>query len=278
MTYRELLSAAVRRMEEAKVPEASLDAWYLLEYVFGVRREWFLLEGGRTIPDSDEGMTESFWQLVEKRCRRIPMQYLTGVQEFMGLSFAVNPHVLIPRQDTEQLVEAALAVAHPGSKVLDMCTGSGCILISLLVLGKQLMGCGVDVSEEALAVARENGKRNGVEAQWLQSDLFDRVEGRYHMLISNPPYIPTEVIKTLMPEVRDHEPPGALDGRGDGLFFYREIIKRAADYLLPEGWLLFEIGCDQGSRVAEMMRSKGFLQVEIRQDYSGHDRVVMGHL
>ena len=196
----------------------------------------------------------------------------------MGLTFHVNSHVLIPRQDTETLVEEALKLVKPGMKIMDMCTGSGCILISILKNAKDTSGCGFDISKQAINVAKENAKLNEVVADFEKSDLFEHVTERYDMIVSNPPYIKTDEIVKLMPEVSEFEPVQALDGKEDGLFFYRKIIKECRDYLNPGGYVLFEIGYDQGEDVSEMMKYAGFLNVHVVKDLARNDRVVIGML
>ena len=231
-------------------------------------------------------MEEQFYRvLIEKRASRIPLQHITGEQEFMGLCFKVNQHTLIPRQDTEILVEEALHRLGDGMRILDMCTGSGCILLSLLKYSNECEGIGIDISEKALAVARENAERLQLDAVFLEGDLFSPLEGfvserttdrLFDMIVSNPPYIETAVIETLMPEVRDHEPAAALDGREDGLYFYRRIIAQAPLHMRKGAHLLFEIGCGQGDMVMSLMREAGFEQVGLFQDYAGLNRVVCG--
>lgn len=304
MQYRECYAWGVSKLEKAQVPEAELDARLLLEFVCGTDRNALLVHGEREVSQSQFAL---YREKVALREKRIPLQLITGVQEFMGLEFAVNEHVLIPRQDTEVLVEQVLKVLKPGMQILDMCTGSGCILISLLWMtngsktlkGAENMcrGVGVDLSAHALAVARQNSRkllgywdepgrmpenRSKDRPQgescvtWLESDLFEKVTGAYDVIVSNPPYIPTEVVKNLMPEVRDYEPRMALDGKEDGLFFYKKITAQAADFLKKDGCLFFEIGHDQGSAVAELMENNNFTDVKVIQDYAGLDRVVFG--
>ena len=188
----------------------------------------------------------------------------------------MNEHVLVPRQDTEVLVESVLEVLKPGMNVLDMCTGSGCILISLMKLGGQVSGAGVDISGEALQVACQNAEKLGVETRFLHSDLFTEVEEKYDVIVSNPPYIRTAVIEELKEEVKFHDPFLALDGKEDGLYFYRNIIEEASDYLKPRGRLYFEIGHDQGEDVSRLMREAGFSDVTVKKDLAGLDRVVFG--
>ena len=194
----------------------------------------------------------------------------------MGYPFYVDEHVLIPRQDTETLAEEALKVLKPGMEVLDLCTGSGCILISLMKMCEGLYGTGSDISEEALEVARKNACRLEVNATFIRSSLFEHISGRYDLIVSNPPYIRTSVIQELQEEVRLHDPFIALDGKEDGLYFYREIIKAGGGYLKPGGYLMFEIGYDQGTEVASLMEKYGYRNIMVKKDLAGLDRVVSG--
>ena len=275
MKYRELLQEGEKQLEAAGNPEAKVDAWYLLEFVTGLSRQEYFLQMEQAV---DDATVESYRQALAKRMEHVPLQYITGFQEFMGLNFLVNPSVLIPRQDTETLVEQALDLMEPGDAVLDMCTGSGCILISLLKMKQGCKGVGVDISAQAIETARENAKMNEVDATWICSDLFDEVTGKFDVMVSNPPYIATSVIETLMPEVVEFEPYDALDGHEDGLFFYRRLVEQSEKYLTDGGYLLFEIGYDQGEAVVDLMKQAGYKDVTIVKDYCENDRVVMGHL
>ena len=194
----------------------------------------------------------------------------------MGLKFKVTPDVLIPRQDTETLVEEVMRNLHDGMHILDMCTGSGCILLSLLRYSNDCVGVGCDLSEKALRVARENARELSLEVEFVQSDLFENVCGKYEIIVSNPPYIPSGEISTLMEEVKDHDPLLALDGREDGLYFYREIIKKAGQYLHPGGMLFLEIGCSQAEDVCRYMKEADYKEVAVCKDLAGLDRVVSG--
>lgn len=275
MTYRELYGKGCAALAAAGIEEAALDARLLIEYVCDTTRNDLLVHGERLIEREQE---EKYRQLIEKRASRIPLQHLTGNQDFMGLTFRVNEHVLIPRQDTEILVEEVLKELHDGMRILDMCTGSGCILISLLHYSNDCKGVGADISEDALAVARENAERllyGG--AVFVRSDLFENVTGKYDFIVSNPPYIRSDVIPTLMPEVKEHEPVQALDGAEDGLYFYRRIVSEGRAYLVRGGKLYFEIGHDQAEAVSELMRDAGFLEITVVKDYAGLDRVVYGY-
>lgn len=273
MTLREACREGAARLRKAGVPEAELDAWYLLEWASGVSRSHYLAYPEEKLGEEQE---RRFSEGLAKREKRIPLQYITGEQEFMGLSFLVNDQVLIPRQDTEILVEEALKRAKSGMKILDMCTGSGCILLSVLSNCPSVMGTGVDLSEKALETARKNAADLKIKAEFLHSDLFKQVEGSFDLILSNPPYIRTDVIPTLMPEVRDHEPWMALDGKEDGLYFYRKILEQAGAYLIPGGWLCFEIGYDQGEDLCALMQRQGLEQIEIVKDLAGLDRVAVG--
>lgn len=266
-TYKEVLEDGIQLLETAAIEEARLDAWLLLEYTADITRAWYYAH----MDDGLDAKTEERYRtLCTKRAQHIPLQHITGRAYFMGYEFCVDERVLVPRQDTEVLVEEAISRMRNLEKpqILDMCTGSGCILLSLLLELPQALGTGVDVSEGALCVAKENRKRLGLEqrAELIQSDLFsadyfqknsgnDHME--YDMLISNPPYIRTEDIEGLMEEVRFHDPVLALDGKENGLYFYEKITEQAGTYLKPGGWLMYEIGCDQGMDVSEIMKKNG---------------------
>ena len=278
MTYRECYEQGCRTLQAAGIEEAALDARLLLEAVCGTNRNDLLVHGEQPVAPEAE---EKYLNWIRQRAEHIPLQQLTGEQDFMGLTFSVNEHVLIPRQDTEILVEEVLKELHDGMRVLDMCTGSGCILLSLLHYSNDCEGLGVDLSAEALEVAGRNVLKvltpeKAEHAHFLQSDLFEKVEGKFEIIVSNPPYIASAEVDRLMPEVRDHEPRMALDGTEDGLEFYRRIIAEAGQYLVSSGMLFFEIGYDQGQAVSELMREHGYREVQVVQDYAGLDRVVYG--
>ena len=283
LTLKQLYKVGTVKLAEEGIEEFSLDAWYLLEYVTGVSKAMYFAEPERAVSEEN---ADRYIDCIRQRAAHIPLQHITGEQEFMGYPFYVNEHVLIPRQDTEILVEEAIQVMRPKMKVLDMCTGSGCIVLSILKMCREkyymteLQGIGADVSEEALKVARENGRRLGVPVTWIQSDLFAKIpeEEKYDVIVSNPPYIETAVIDTLQEEVRLHDPYIALDGKEDGLYFYRRIISEAGKYLKTQGKLMFEIGCDQAEAVEELMKNAGYEQITVKKDLAGLDRVVYGTL
>lgn len=270
LTLKEALAKAVDKLQQMEVPDADIDAWYLLSYVTGLDRAAFFLHGEEPMAEPD---MIRYCDLVTKRGERIPLQHLTGEQEFMGLDFYVNEHVLIPRQDTECLVERVLPYVD-GKRVLDVCTGSGCIAIAIAKLGKPFIVHGVDISEEALAVARQNATELNASVELFAGDLMTRMDGQYDVIVSNPPYIPPSVIEGLMPEVRLHEPMLALDGGQDGLEFYRRIAGQAVTRLAPNGRLFLEIGCEQAAAVAEILQKQGYREVQVFQDLAGKDRIV----
>ena len=275
MTLRSALAWGEDVLNKVNIADARNDAWLLLTKVTNMDRTYYYMHMDEELSDEHNSEYES---LIAKRAEHVPLQYITGEQEFMGLNFKVTPSVLIPRQDTEILVLEALKVIRAGMRVMDMCTGSGCILISILKNCLSAKGTGYDISKQAINIAKENAKLNGVTAEFERSDLFEMVEGTFDVIVSNPPYIPTDVITTLMPEVRDFEPMNALDGMEDGLFFYRKIVRECRQYLNPNGKILFEIGHDQGEAVSSLLLEEGFGHVRVVKDLAGLDRVVIGEL
>lgn len=277
MTKSKALEFCIDTLSKAGFGEANVDARLLMEYIAGVNRNDIILN-----PDME--LDEDIWQkvkiAVEKRLRHIPLQHITGYQNFMGLEFMVNENVLIPRQDTETLVEEVLRLGQSGMDVLDICTGSGCILLSILKYSYDFRGVGIDISADALEVAKRNSSELGIQASFFQGDLFEAVPDgmEFDIIVSNPPYIRSDVIPTLMEEVKDHEPLIALDGMEDGLFFYRKIVQNAANYLRSGGNIFFEIGYDQGEDVSRLLREAGYADVHIIKDLAGLDRVVTGIL
>ena len=275
MTYKKAMEWGSGVLALAGVNEAKLDAWLLLETVCKINRTFYYSH-------MDEEMTTEQYSeyeiAIRKRGERIPLQYITGEQEFMGLNFKVNSNVLIPRQDTESLVEEALKICQPGMKVLDLCTGSGCIAISLMKNAPGMTATGSDISKQALLVAKENGRMHGVVIDWVRSNLYENINERFDLIVSNPPYIPGPQILELMPEVRDFEPVGALDGGTDGLDFYRQITAQSKDYLNKDGYLYLEIGYDQGPAVTNMMCAAGYREVSVIRDLARHERIVKGRV
>lgn len=275
MIYREATEWGSMVLKQAGVTEAKLDAWLLLENVCRINRTFYYshMEEAMTLEQQSE-----YEIAIRKRAERIPLQYITGEQEFMGLNFKVNSNVLIPRQDTETLVEEVLKICQPGMKLLDLGTGSGCIVISIMKNAHGMTAAGSDISKQALLVAKENGKLHEVDIDWIRSNLYENINGRYDLIVSNPPYIAQADMLNLMPEVRDFEPVGALDGGADGLDFYRQIIAQSKDYLNKDGYLYLEIGYDQGPAVTNMMCAAGYREVSVIKDLARHERVVRGRI
>lgn len=350
--WADVLNYGKKILKNAGIVEADLDAWYLFGQIFGISRAQYflcareniagstaqkiavqeqhgdLLESGNALECAELWLKEklsAYEHALKKRAARIPLQQIIGQQEFMGLSFFVNEHVLIPRQDTETLVELVLQEQKDKDiSILDMCTGSGCIAVSLKKLGGYAHVEGADISEESLKVAKRNSeeilenndvnndavnsrteqiqnctnltnnqnKQDNSEERMVsevrrvsqtgvtfrRSDMFSSFRGteQFDVIVSNPPYIPSAVIEELEPEVRDHEPRGALDGTADGLYFYRILAEECAKHLTPGGHVYFEIGYDQGAAVKELLDIHGFKDTRVIQDLTGKDRVVCG--
>ena len=346
--WADVLNYGKKILKNAGIVEADLDAWYLFEQSFGISRAQYFLcareniagstaqkiaaqeQTGNSLESKNALDCVELWlkeklsayeNTLEKRASRIPLQQILGQQEFMGLTFFVNEHVLIPRQDTETLVELVLNEQKDKNvSILDMCTGSGCIAVSLKKLGGYACVEGADISEEALKVAKRNSeeilensdavssrteqiqnctnltnnqnKQDNSEERMVsevrrvsqtgvtfrRSDMFSAFPEteRFNVIVSNPPYIPSAVIEELEPEVRDHEPRGALDGTADGLYFYRILAEECAKHLTPGGHVYFEIGYDQGAAVKELLDIHGFKDTRVIQDLTGKDRVVCG--
>ena len=327
MTLEEAYNKGKDILVESGIEDASLDALWMLLEVCGIDKAYYLAHGNDEVNITcQDGRESRYFAMVSKRAEHIPLQHILGYTEFMGLKFEVNEDVLIPRQDTETLVEEALKHVHDGMRILDICTGSGCILISLINYSNDCTGVGSDISDAALAVARRNADRlladraaasdrntaaatdrgtcignaesgmdmrnsgsasdhgataehdaaDGIRYEFIRSDLFENIDGKFDIIVSNPPYIRTDVIDTLAPEVRDHDPMIALDGGASGITFYERITEGLDEHLLPGGCILFEIGYDQGEEVSALLKDKGYLDVKVIKDYSGNDRVVMG--
>ncbi len=273
-----LYNTAAKKMTAAGIDdrEARTDAGLLIQFVFGFDRGYIYGHPDEDV--TDEEKLSLFYGLTEKRANRIPLQHLTKEQAFMGLDFYVDERVLIPRQDTELLVEEAMTEISDGMKVLDLCTGSGCILISLMKYKNDVEGYASDISDAALSVCRINAERHGLgdRITLIKSVLFDSIpaDEAFDAILSNPPYIKTSVIDKLPPEVKDHDPCIALDGHENGLYFYERIASEALKHLKLSGLLFLEIGYDQGKAVTELLKEAGFCDVTVAKDYSGHDRVI----
>ena len=270
-----LLTDGAKMLTQAGIDEAELDARYILEYITGLNSAQYFIHSEDII---EKDKAEEFFRLIERRSKRIPLSYVIGTRDFFGLTFKVDENVLIPEQETELLVEEVIKYSE-GKSVLDMCTGSGCIAISIALFGKPSKVAASDISEKALEVARENAKSlKAGEISFIQGDMFENVTDKFDIIVSNPPYIETGEIDELMPEVRDYIPRLALDGDIDGLKFYRIISKEAVKKLNKNGRIFYEIGYNQSRAVASILLENGFTDVKIMKDYSGLDRIVMAKL
>ena len=278
-TIEELLQYGKEQLEKSGNEYAKYERKVLLEEVLGCNYMYMLMNGSEEVDAEKE---QHYKNLITQRCNHYPLQYMLGVAHFMDYTFFVNEHVLIPRNDTEVLVETADELigkcTNPDMKVLDLCCGSGCIGISLKLYHKEIELILSDYSKQALEITNKNLAKYNVKAEVLCGDLFEVFTGKVNMIVSNPPYIETKVIDTLMPEVRDYEPMSALDGGEDGLDFYRRIVKEAPKYLENGGYLMFEIGHNQAFAVQSLLEDRGFSDVQVKKDYAGLDRVVYGHL
>lgn len=280
LDLKEIIKIAATQLKDAGIEDAEVDAKELYMFQQGYDKTGLLMHWTDVLQDNQ---VERYFELVEKRASRIPLQHIVGTQEFMGLTFKVSENVLIPRLDTETVVEEALNYLEKGDEVLDLCSGSGAIGISIA----KLKGCKVtcsDISDDAMKLGEENAHLNKVKVKFVKSDLFKEFgtgfgRKKYEMIISNPPYIEKDVISTLEPEVRDHEPVLALDGGEDGLDFYRVIAKEAHLHLKKNGRLVLEIGSNQGECVKKLLEeTEMFTDIEVKQDLAKHDRMVIARL
>lgn len=283
-TIREIYRLGTEILQNHRIDNADFDSFEILSKVTGCDRTQYLLHAGEEMPKEKE---RQYLCDIHLRAKHIPLQYILGKAYFYGNEYIVNQNVLIPRQDTETLVEAVLRRTDSRSRVMDMCTGSGAIIITLALNGHTaengMSAIGVDISKEALQTAKLNRDRlSAWNVQFVESNLFDGLgesyKGQYDVIVSNPPYIPTSELESLPDEVRLYDPRLALDGHDDGLYFYREITSGCVSYLKDGGWLCYEIGCNQAESVCHIMKKSGFGETEVIKDLAGHDRVVVGRL
>lgn len=276
MNWQELKRSGTANLKEHHIDNAIYDAAELLYSVSGLTPTTYPLHMYEDVP---ERTAQRYRSMISRRASHEPLQYITGTAWFYGEAFRVEPGVLIPRYDTETLIEALLPDLRENALLLDLCCGSGCILTTLLLNGPEsVRGTASDISDAALRVTRKNLAKFGLASRTevVKSDLFSALSGTYDIIASNPPYIPETEISKLQSEVRDFEPETALNGGRDGLVFYRRITETAPDFLRSGGTLAVEIGYDQGTDVAGIFRQNGFQDVSVRQDLSGRDRVVLG--
>lgn len=278
LTYRQMCHNGAAILADAGITDAEYDSFALLEYITGMDRTAYILNGSKSVP---EDIAERYDAVIDRRSSHIPLQHITGQAWFYGRGFNVNSDVLVPRQDTEVLVSEALKVINAKDSVLDMCTGSGCIIITLALEKKLGRALGADISEAALKVASGNREKLGADdVTFVKSNIFSDInvndDELFDVIVSNPPYIATREIETLTEEVRIHDPYIALDGLEDGLHFYREITQQSLNYIKSGGWLLYEIGCTQAHDVSDIMSEYGYSNIKVIKDLAGLDRVVMG--
>lgn len=278
LTYRQMCHNGAAILADAGITDAEYDSFALLEYITGMDRTAYILNGSKSVP---EDIAERYDAVIDRRSSHIPLQHITGQAWFYGRGFNVNSDVLVPRQDTEVLVSEALKVINAKDSVLDMCTGSGCIIITLALEKKLGRALGADISEAALKVASGNREKLGADdVTFVKSNIFSDInvndDELFDVIVSNPPYIATGEIETLTEEVRIHDPYIALDGLEDGLHFYREITQQSMNYIKSGGWLLYEIGCTQAHDVSDIMSEYGYSNIKVIKDLAGLDRVVMG--
>ncbi len=281
MTWQALMKEGLESLRQADIPDADSDIRLLAMDVMKCTYSMLILH---MTDEATEEQEQKFRAYVMERTTHKPCQYILGIQAFMGFEFATAEGVLIPRPETELLVEEACNVAKQWTKqpdgrkrrVLDLCCGSGGIGISYAKLREQADVVDLaDISDAAIALSKKNREHLQVDCSVIQSDLFQKIEGKYDMIVSNPPYIRTDEIPKLMEEVRDFEPHLALDGKADGLYFYDKIIREAREYLHEDGYVLFEIGQDQLEAVRGLFVENGYVDIKGLKDYAGLDRIVM---
>jgi len=277
MTYKDYYEKAVDEIKRSGSAEPESDAWLLFEDTFGVSRSRYFLVKEEEISADDTENAKLFEERCQRRIKGEPVQYILGTQEFCGLKFNVDKRVLIPRLDTEVLVEEVLKCDTAGKSILDLCTGSGCILIAAMKLGGFAHGTGTDISQEALEVAKENAALNDADVRFYKGDLFGAVgaDEKYDFITANPPYISPDEKDEVQNQVIMYEPYGALFAGHNGLIMYERIIKDAAAHLNEGGRLFFEIGCSQGKAVSMLLWQAGFKEVRVIKDLAGLDRVAM---
>jgi len=269
---RDFVKENTDKLDAAGISDASVDIWLLLEHFADIKKSEYFANQDMQI---SKVHAEQIVEAVEKRINHIPLQHIIGETEFMGLTFKVNENVLIPRFDTEILVDEVVKyVGDDFLKVLDMCTGSGCIAITISDMCDNATVVAADISKDALDVAKENNTLNQTDVIFVESDLFENVEGQFDVIVSNPPYIKTEEIENLEEEVKMHDPRLALDGGESGLDFYQAIAKQAKDYLNENGLIFFEIGFDQAKEVSNILKENGYQDIVVKKDLTMNDRVV----
>ena len=283
MKIKDILSQSISILKENNIEDANMKARVVLADLLGKNKEYLMIHED---DDIKEGLNKIFLNKIERLKNHEPLQYVINKQDFMGLELYVDENVLIPQPDTENLVEEVILLSDKKRKyirdeikILDLCTGSGAIAISLSKLINKSLVYASDISKRALKIAEENSMKNHANVLFLKSDLFDKISKiyKFDIIVSNPPYIESEVIKTLSEEVKK-EPILALDGGEDGLDFYRKIAKEAKDYIDKEGYLALEIGYNQRTEVENILKENGYKNIYSRKDLGGNDRIVVGQI
>ncbi len=281
LTVHQLVKEGYTYLKDCHKQNASIDAELLALHTLGYTKLERILNSNLQVTEQDQ---KTYKEYILKRCSGIPLQYITNEQEFMGLSFYVDENVLIPRQDTETLVEVLIEKSKkkPFKRIVEVGVGSGCISISLAKFLPHTQITGIDISMKALEIAKKNAKKNQVDnrIQWLYSNLLSDYQSdqQVDLIVSNPPYITSKDCTELESDVKDHEPILALDGGEDGLNFYRKITKQAKRILVQGGMLAYEIGYNQSKDVRNIMVENGFLHIEEIKDLAYKDRIVLGIL
>lgn len=283
MKIKDILSQGISILKENNIDDSNMKARIILADLLGKNKEYLMIHDE---DDIEDGLNRIFLEKIERLKNHEPLQYIINKQDFMGFEFYVDKNVLIPQPDTENLVEEVILLSDKIRKnekielrILDLCTGSGAIAISISKLIKKSLVYASDISKEALKIAEENSSRNAANILFFESDLFGKISKLYKfdIIVSNPPYIEKDVIKTLSEEVQN-EPILALDGGEDGLDFYRKIAEGAKEYLNPNGYLAFEIGYNQKESVEKILKENGYKNIYSRKDLSGNDRIVVGQI
>lgn len=274
-TLAKLINDGKEKLKNANISDYNTDVFILAEYILGVDKMKYYMEPNKTF-DDEIGM--KFTEAVEKRCKHIPVQHITGIQQFFQMDFKVNENVLVPRMETEFLVEMCVNYINEQErdvKVLDMCTGSGCIAVSIKKNCERAEVTGADISDKALEIAKENAENNQCKVSFVKTNMFENINDKYDVIISNPPYIPTKDIEELENDVKLHDPRLALDGMEDGLYFYRILAQNATNYMVDGGRMFLEIGYDQGQTVPDILKENGFKDIKVIKDLADLDRMVI---